>query len=400
MTEPHVDYVVNGNVYEVYTADGLAKYAYMVNYVDNGLCLELKDDIQLPLFEIVADHQKQTYVYTDVRVTVENGVPSGTNWISLGEYDTRDHEAKNYYHGWINGNGFTISGLRINKTTPVAGFVGYADTETVLIKDLNMDDAVVYNTAAYTGILAGWTGDGVVIKNCHLTNVHAKGGSSYVGGITAYSVTRGQVGNGMTNIIEGCSIDEASTVTGTGCVGGIAGRNYGSILKTSLNKARVHGVANVGGIAGHSRDYTKEKDGWVIACVNEGVVSGTNNVGGVVGYSEEDNNHTNAESYLVACSTTASQADYTNIIVGNVVRCVSNFGSWGLKTKASQTPLSAGTYTACYAYDSAADITQADVDAMNAAIDEYNNGRASDDPTYCAYKWAWTDGTLPVLQLQ
>ena len=75
-----------------------------------------------------------------------------------------------------------------------------------------------------------------------------------------------------------------------------------------------------------------------------------------------------------------------------------NYGSWGIKTQPSQSAIRNGQNTACYAFDSAASITQAQVDAMNAAIDTFNAGKTSADAEYCPYKWSWTAGSLPVLK--
>ena len=389
---PIKDYVVNGNTYEVYSANGLAKYAYMLNNVDKTLNVKFMSDIQLPPYEIAADDEAQTYYFTDTPITVENGIPSGSNWIPIGEYSTTDR-----FYGNIDGNGFTVKGLRIKTNGVATGFVGYAETETASVCNLKMDDAIVYNTTDYTGVLVGWAGDGVVIKNCHLTNVHVTG-TINVGGIASYSITRGKKGNGQTNLIENCSVDATSTVTGTTYVGGITGHNYGSVIRSCFNAATVSGTSIVGGIAGRSRDYTKEKDAWIIGCGNEGHIVGNSSVGGVVGQIYEDNSHTNAETYTVACYTNAQTADYQNIIIGECLRTTTQYASWGIKTAESQTPAQSGSYSACYAYDSVADITQSDIDAMNAKIDEYNIGRTPEDITYCPYKWTWTPGNLPVLQ--
>ena len=200
-------------------------------------------------------------------------------------------------------------------------------------------------------------------------------------------------------MIENCSVDATSTVTGTNYVGGIAGKNYGSIMKKCYNAATVTGNGCVGGLAGRSREYHHNMDGWIIACGNTGtIICNNNTVGGVIGQSFMATSIVGAESYMVACYSNAATADYQNLLIGTCERTATHYGSWGLKTNASQTPLKAGTYTACYAFDSAAAITQADIDAMNAAIDEYNTGRTSDDPTYCPYKWSWTAGSLPELK--
>ena len=387
------DAPANEKLYRVQTVDELLKYAYMVNYVDKTLELELRNDITLPQYEIAVDHTNQTYVYTTTPVTVENGIPSGNNWVAIGDYDTSD-----WFYGKINGKEHTISGVRMVSTTHVAGFIGYAECGGTVIENLNLSDVVVYNTAAYTGALVAWMGDGVVVRNCHLTDVHVWGKSSNTGAITSYPITRGRADD-ETCVIENCSVDATSTVTGTDYVGGIAGRNYGSIVKKCYNAATITGTSCVGGIAGESRDYKNNMDGWMIACHNEGtVICSGKSVGGVMGQSFEGSGHIDSESYMVACWSTAPTADYQNVLVGACARAESHYGSWGLKTKASQTPLPAGTYTSCYAFDSATDVTKADIDAMNAAIDEYNTGRTPEDPTYCPYKWTWTAGSLPVLK--
>lgn len=384
---------VNEKLYKVQTLAELLKYAYMVNYVDKTLELEILNDITLPQYEIEVDHANQTYVHTTTPVTVDNGIPSGSNWVAIGDYDTSE-----WFYGKVNGKGHTISGVRMVSTTHVAGFIGYAECGGTVIENLNLSDVVVYNTAAYTGALVAWMGDGVVVRNCHLTDVHVWGKSSNTGAITSYPITRGRADD-ETCVIENCSVDATSTVTGTDYVGGIAGRNYGSIVKKCYNAATITGTSCVGGIAGESRDYQNNLDGWMIACHNEGVVIASgSSVGGVMGQSFEGSGHVGSESYMVACWSTAPTADYQNILVGSCQRAESHYGSWGLKTNAAQTPLKAGTYTACYAFDSAAAITQADIDAMNAAIDEYNTGRTADDPTYCPYKWSWTAGSLPELK--
>ena len=384
---------VNEKLHKVQTLDQLLKFAYMVNYVDKTLELELRDDIALPQYEIAVDHANQTYVYTTTPVTVENGIPSGSNWVGIGDYDTSE-----WFYGKVNGKGHTISGLRLISTTHVAGFIGYAECGGTVVENLNLTDAVVYNTAHYTGALVAWMGDGVVVKNCHLTDVHVWGKGSYTGAITGYDITRGRADDEIC-VIENCSVDATSTVTGVNYVGGISGNNYGSIMKKCYNAATVTGANCVGGLAGESRDYHHYKDGWMIACHNEGTIIATSSaVGGIMGQSLEGSGHVDSESYMVACWSTASTADYQNLLVGACARAVSHYGSWGLKTTASQTPLPTNTYTSCYAFDSADAITQADIEAMNAAIDVYNTGRTPEDPTYCPYKWEWTAGSLPVLK--
>ena len=380
--------VVNEKLYKVYNAEELAKYAYMVNKVDNTLECLVMQDIALPQFEIAEDAENQTYVFTDTPITVEDGVPSGSNWISLGVY----YSGSPLFLGKVDGNGKTISGMRINRSEAVAGFVGYADTDAVTITDLTFDDAVVYSTSSYVGVVAGYARNGVTIKNCHCKDVTVTGAGN-VGGIVGYNYTKAA---GKVTSVEKCSVDAASVIKGTSNVGGIAGDNYGGLIFNSRNAAEVSGSSYVGGVAGQSRDYHHNMSGWVIASHNEGKVTGSSITGGIVGRSLADINHQNSSNYIVACSNTG--VVNKNILVGGNTYTEDHYGSWGFKSSAAQILMPSGTYTACYAFASTSDVTEENVNAMNAAIDTYNAGKSTDDPTYCPYKWSWTAGNYPELK--
>ena len=387
---------VNKKLYKVRTVEELLKYAYMVQNVDHTLQVEIMNDITLPQYEIAADDAKQTYVYTTTPITVSAaGVPSGNNWMPLGT-------ASVMFEGTIEGHENTIKGLRIKSDDQLLGFVAAAMTAGTYIKNLNFEDAVVSGTA-YVGTVAGYVRDGVQITNCHVRNVSVQGTSDDVGAVvgrnyTRYSTVPGIEGGKLPKtIMENCTADADSKVKGRGNVGGIAGINYGGIMINCRNAATVEGQGYVGGVVGYTRDYHNYKSGYVIACGNEGKVSGNSTVGSIVGNSLKDNNHQSSVSAVVACWSTAEEGSYPYLLVSNCVNAV-NYGSWGIKTQPSQSVIKNGKNTACYAFDSAASITQEQVDAMNAAIDTFNAGKTSADAEYCPYKWSWTAGSLPVLK--
>ena len=207
--------------FKVTTHEDLLKYAYMVNYVDKTLELELLNDITLPQYEIAADDAKQTYVYTTTPITVSAGVPSGNNWMPLGTFSEM-------FEGKIEGNGHTIKGLRIKSDDSYLGFVTAAMTAGTYIKNLNFEDAVVSGTA-YVGTVAGYVRDGVQISNCHVRNVSVNGTSDNVGALVGCNYTRyitvpGIEGGKLPKtVMENCTADKASTVKGRDNVGGIAG---------------------------------------------------------------------------------------------------------------------------------------------------------------------------------
>ena len=383
-------------LYKVTTPEELLKYAYMVQKVDPTLQLEIMNDITLPQYEIAADDAKQTYVYTTTPITVSAaGVPSGNNWMPLGT-------ASVMFEGTIEGHGNTIKGLRLQSDSDLLGFVAAAMTAGTSIKNLNFEDAVVSGTA-YVGTVAGYVRDGVQITNCHVRNVSVQGTSDNVGALVGQHYTRYKGIEGIEGgklpktVMENCTADAASKVKGRDNVGGIAGLNYGGVMINCCNAATVEGESCVGGVVGYTREYHHYKSGYVIACGNEGKVSGNSTVGSIVGHSLKDNNHQSSVSAVVACWSTAEVGSYEYLLISNCVNAV-NYGSWGIKTHPSQSAIRFGQNTACYAFDSAASITQAQVDAMNAAIDTFNAGKTSADAEYCPYKWSWTAGSLPVLK--
>lgn len=398
------DYVVNGNVYEVYTANGLAKWAYAVNNIDNTTGLKLMRSITLPAKEIVADAANETYTFTGADITVTGDVPSGSNWIPVGESTT------SRFTGIVDGNGRTVNGLRVNAAAQYAGFIAYAfagtgdddaaftqaDMESVAIRNLTINDAVIYSTASYVGAVAGRILNTKCVENCHVTNSRISGGSN-VGAVIGQSYTRKW--DTMT-VVSDCTVDANTTVVGGSSTGGVVGYNYGSTILHCSNAASVSGISSVGGIVGHSRDYHYNRSAYIIACGNTGNVTGSgNSVGGITGANFRDNNHTGSEAGVIACWTDAqviSGSDQNGLLVGQNTYTDLVYASWAFKTSDLSKLVGSRSLTACYAYGSASEITQADVDAMNAAIATYNSTRAGKQ-SYCPYTWSWTAGSLPEL---
>ena len=397
--EPCVDYVVNGGVYEVYTAEGLAKWAYHVNYIDNTVSMRLMDNITLPNYVIVENHLKKTYNFSDEEITSVDGIPSGSNWVPVGNQTA--------FNGFVEGNGFTVSGLRINTQNGIyTGFISKADagesgatanSDAVYIKDLNLDDAII-RSSTVTGAVVAYVRNIKGIDNCHLTNSTVNGGT-HTGGLVAYLYTR-QSDNNV--ILSNSSVDENSTIRGTSYTGGLVGYNYGSVIKGSTNASDVYGTSNVGGIVGYSRDYHHNRSSYVIGCGNTGSVYATQSTaGGIVGQNLRDNNHQGSEAGVVACWSTApfiTSSKNKALLVAVRTNTELHYGSWALTTADVSTLVASNKCTGCFAYDNVDAISQADVDAMNAAIDSYNDGRASEDKSYCPYKWEWGAGSLPVLK--
>ncbi|HPN40669.1 MAG TPA: GLUG motif-containing protein, partial [Candidatus Cloacimonadota bacterium] len=168
--------------------------------------------------------------------------------------------------GKYNGNGYTISGLTINR--PSADYQGlFGVASNAVISNLGLTNVNVY-TQGYAGSLVGYQEYGT-INNCYSIG-GVRGGGSYIGGLI------GRMSHGIIN-----TSHSTGRVAGSYNVGGVVGLlSYGS-LSNSFSMARVEGGVNVGGLAGYNIS------GSISSCYSTGCVSsiGANisYIGGLLG---------------------------------------------------------------------------------------------------------------------
>jgi len=171
-------------------------------------------------------------------------VAGGGDWTPIGD-------ATNHFTGTFDGNGKTISDLKINNTTydTNQGMFGYIDGGTV--KNLGLIDVNITVSNDNIGGLAGYN-EGL-IENCYVTgtiNSEVTGGGMYVGGIAGFN----------TGTIQNCySTATIATDSFISYGGGIAGWNRGTIQNCYATGSVGGGGSNSGtngGIAGNSMyDY-------------------------------------------------------------------------------------------------------------------------------------------------
>ena len=190
---------------------------------------------------------------TDINITLGKNIDlTGKGWTPIGtNYEKR-------YKGTFDGRGHTIKGLTVTTNDQFVGLFGYLDK-------------------------AG-TVKNVVMEGIQITSNHVLM-SGNTGGVVGYSW----------GTIENCSV--SGSVSGTNCVGGVAGsQKAGSIIGCS-SSAIVKGTRYVGGVAG-------EKWGTMTACYATGNVTLEINSpqdlsgGGVVGL--------NGGSTVLACYATGN----------------------------------------------------------------------------------------------
>ena len=407
---------------EVYTAEGLLQWAYIVENgpisAFDGLAgfdaatfnkkaygLEVMANIDMPAKTIVADPAKETYVFTNEDITVTDGVPSGSNWAPVCNAVSVLEDG---YTGWVDGCGKTISGLRVNTTSNYAGLIGFM-FDGVVVKDLTFSDAVIKG-ANSVGVVAGRAQDDTLIENVRVVNSTVSG-SGNVGSIVGYNYSRvgGAQDQGYSEgpaIVRNCSNDVNTVVICSGSnAGGIVGNNYGATIINCHNYADVTGTSSVGGIVGYTRDYHHNKDGYIVACATypEATITAKNGcVGGIAGYTLADTQHTNVYMHIVACTSLSNISGITKgCIIGTIshrqhtAACVAvKNGETMLYGKG--TPTTESNVKDAILYDAVGSATQADIDALNHAIDHYN-GTNPPAESECTYRWVLVNG-FPVLQ--
>ena len=216
---------------------------------------------------------------TDIDITLDTDLTLTGEWTPIGTESQP-------YTGTFDGNGKTITELKITGSNDYAGLFGRISS-------------------------------GGTVKDVKLTKASVTG-RVYVGGVAGQN----------DGTVENCSVD--GTVTGTEYnTGGIVGTNYGTISGCKA-EGTVTGSVNVGGIAGNGVPNYDTGTGNFIGSTIEGchstaAVSGSSTVGGVVG-------SLGVNSSLMACYST-----------GNVTATLTTGYAGGVVGANSQ-----GTVTGCY----------------------------------------------------
>ena len=314
--------------------------------------------------------------YVSLTANLEFHGSETNQWTTIGQYDAENHKS-NYFAGTFDGNGYSISGVYINKTTNYQGVFGYS---TGTIKNLTVEGTIT--GGSYVGGIAGYS-TGTII-NC-VNKCTVKGSGSYIGGIVGVSngkiekcytignvsgtnttfglAVGGIVGINLNDAVISTSFAEAKVSAGNyQWVGGVAGQNHGDIFN-SYSADEVAGSYYVGGIVGQNAG------GKVSNSIAYGKVKGTNTyVGGVVGFNTEE-----------------GKIEYTYYLAGNATDGQSNVqGGIGQDKQAEKLPDSANVYMEFNKQLKIAKINiggkEVDnvIDALNVfALSERQNGRAN-----------------------
>ena len=287
--------------YEIGNAGQLYWFAGLVNgTLTDGTAQNLGANAVLTK-NITVNEDLLASIKTDDDGNVTNG-SSFKAWRPMGMAD-ENGEFTGHYKGIFDGNGYSISGLYVNRDEATAdvnsrfkssiGLFGYHDGVT---KNLGILDSYMRGNYCI-GSICGYN-DGGTIQNCYSAATVC--GDSYIGGICGRSRSN--------SIIENCY--NAGYVYGaTRSIGGICGDNY-STIESCYNIGIIEGNFMVGGIVGVSSGLGNTI--WIKDCYNRGnVIGDTIDIGGIGGYI--------GSSLVENCYSQATVSGNTNVggICGN-----------------------------------------------------------------------------------
>jgi hypothetical protein len=204
--------------------------------------------------------QTQNIDFSDVSPAI-NTWDSNKGWLPIGN-------ATNKFTGSFNGQGFTINGIYLNRSTDWSGLFGLMQGATIS----NLGVTNVSITGAYgAGGLAGDNYNSSTISNCYSTG--SVSGTTYVGGLVGINQDAS-----ISDSYSTCSVSGTNTY-----VGGLVGDNNGATISKSYATGNVAGLNYIGGLIAHSRNSST-----VSNCYSRGNAtrisgSGTD-VGAFVGY--------------------------------------------------------------------------------------------------------------------
>ncbi len=213
----------------------------------------------------------------------------GFDWVAVGTNSDR-------FKGTFDGNGNTISNLKINK--PDANYQGlFGATSGAIIQNVTLKNVDVKGKIA-TGGLVGADGSGSTITNCTVSG-NVEGTGSYTGGLV------GANAGTISNCTSSCNVESTGSYTG-----GLVGLNNES-SKISYCNSSCNIIGNgdrTGGLIGFNGNNSE-----ISYCISSGNVTGNGNfTGGLIG----SNHNSSTISYCNSTSDVTGNGTRTGGLVG------------------------------------------------------------------------------------
>lgn len=242
------------------------------------------------------------------------------NWTPIGD----NNKSSARFKGTFNGNGHTITNLRIDAPEQSnVGLFGFATGATVKNVDLRN---VSINGKDCSGGLIGQANSGCNVSNCSVTG--SVSGKSTVGGLIGRVITN--------NTITNCWVD--CNVSGVTFIGGISGFvSLNTTMSKCYAEGSIYGEDEVtGGLVGIFKAGTSTMSD----CFSRCKVSGNERTGGLCGEvgCGETNNATLSINNCASYSTVQSNAESCGSFIG------------GVRAKTTYPPDYSGSHGSSYSY--------------------------------------------------
>lgn len=253
-----------------------------------ALCKEvIGDEYRIHNADELIEFSSNTGKYKDVTVYLDSDIEFtealSTKFKPIGYYKSKD--LYSYFHGTFDGQGHTISNLKINSDSYYVGLFGYSKGTTiknvVLDSSCSIESAYSFNSMFIGGIIGyciSYNDPCIIENNVNMASIAYKGTadrhSIYLGGIAGYLEQYTFQSITYSVYAKNCANYGSLEYFGSGRIhlGGIIGYldfdcyvrnclNYGTII---YNGTFNYAYAYVGGIIGYN-------DGFINNCVNAGL---------------------------------------------------------------------------------------------------------------------------------
>ncbi len=271
----------SGNLAEIAVSLNLPNEAYIVNYetgdIVNGTGVKYNGRRYHSIADLLAIEAGETPI-SDRTIVISSAqdlnkirsVPNGyfklSADIDMSEYSNGEGwEPISNFTGVLDGRGYTISNLKINRSTKsyVGLFGEVAGTAT--ITNLKLENPSVVG-GQYTGALAGYCSG--ALSYIHVTSGDISGRNTTGGLVGAYGVEK----------IANCTVE--ANVNGDKEVGGVIGALFSGTVERISSDGNVTAIDGGGGLVGLAR---VSEATYIHEVAAHTAVNGKNNLGGLIG---------------------------------------------------------------------------------------------------------------------
>lgn len=271
----------SGDLAEIAVSLNLPDEVYVVNYetgdVVNGTGVKYNGRRYHSLVDLLAIEAGETPI-SDRTVVIStaqdlNKIRNAPNGyfklsadIDMSEYSTGEGwEPISNFTGVLDGRGYTISNLKINRSTKsYVGLFGQV-AGTATITNLKLENPSVVG-GQYTGSLAGYCSGAV--SHIHVTSGEISGRNTTGGLIGAYDIEK----------ITNCTVK--ANVNGDKEVGGAIGALFGGTVERISSDGNVTAIDGGGGLIGLAR---VSETTYIHEVAAHNAINGKNNLGGLIG---------------------------------------------------------------------------------------------------------------------